>query len=80
VRQKADFIPCVRRRGKPAAVAETKHRATTVCHRINICRKLQGDPQTEKTIGDDEANQQMARPRRPIGYDGKCSNPGVQPY
>ena len=68
----ANFIECVRTRGKPAADAETGHRATTVCHLINICRKLgrklQWDPQGEKFIGDDEANQLVARPRRQ-GYE-----------
>ena len=43
-----------------------------VCHLINICRKLgrklKWDPQAEKLLGDDEANQQVARPRRQ-GYE-----------
>jgi len=68
----ANFIHCVRTREKPAADAETGHRATTVCYLINICRKLgrklQWNPQTEKFIGDDEANQLLARPRRQ-GYE-----------
>ena len=60
------------REKQPAADAETGHRATTVCHLINICRKLgrklQWDPQAEKFIGDDEANQLVTRPRRQ-GYE-----------
>lgn len=68
----ANFIQCVRTRAKPAADAETGHRATTVCHLINICRKvgrkLQWDPQIEKFIGDDEANKLLSRPRR-AGYE-----------
>jgi predicted dehydrogenase len=63
-----NFLECVRTRQKPAADAETGHRATSVCHLINICRqlgrKLQWDPRAEKFVGDDEANQLRARPRR----------------
>ena len=59
-------------REKPAADAETGHRATTVCHLVNICRKLgrklQWNPQTEKFVGDNEADQLIARPRRQ-GYE-----------
>jgi len=68
----ADFLECVRTRQKPAADAETGHRATTVCHLINICRKLgrklKWDPQAEKFVGDDEANGLVSRPRR-AGYE-----------
>jgi hypothetical protein len=68
----ANFIQCVRTRQQPAADAETGHRATTVCHLINICRKLgrklRWDPQKEKFTGDDEANKLVARPRRK-GYE-----------
>ena len=68
----ADFIQCVRTRQRPAADAETGHRATSVCHLINICRKLgrrlKWDPQAEKFVGDDEANQLIGRPRRQ-GYE-----------
>ena len=67
-----NFIQCIRTRNQPAADAETGHRATSVCHLINICRKLgrklQWDPQAEKFIGDDHANQLVARHRRP-GYE-----------
>jgi len=68
----ANFIRCVRSRDKTAADAETGHRATTVCHLINICRKLQRklrwDPKIERFTGDDEANKLIARPRRK-GYE-----------
>jgi len=68
----ADFIQCVRTRKRPAADAETGHRATSVCHLINICRKLgrrlKWDPQAEKFVGDEEANRLIARPRRE-GYE-----------
>jgi predicted dehydrogenase len=68
----ADFIDCVRTRKNPAADAETGHRATTICHLINICRKLgrklQWDPKIEKFINDDAANKLVSRPRRK-GYE-----------
>jgi len=68
----ANFLECVRTRQKPAADAETGHRATTVCHLVNICRKigrkLQWDPRAEQFVGDDGANQLVARPRRQ-GYE-----------
>ncbi len=68
----ANFIDCVRTRKKPAADAETGHRATTVCHLINICRKLdrklQWDPKAEKFVNDQAANKLISRPRRK-GYE-----------
>jgi len=68
----ANFIDCVRTRKQPAANAETGHRATTVCHLINITRKLgrtlKWDPKAEKFVGDDEANGLVSRPRRK-GYE-----------
>ncbi len=68
----ANFLECVRTRKKPAADAETGHRATTLCHLINICRKLgrqlQWDPKAERFVADEEANKLIARPRRK-GYE-----------
>lgn len=67
-----NFLDCVKSRQKPAADVETGHRATTVCHLINICRKLgrklHWDPKAEKFVGDDEANRLLSRPRRK-GYE-----------
>lgn len=66
-----NFIDCVRTCEKPAADAEVGHRATTVCHLINLCRKLgrtrRWDPKNEKFLGDD-ANKFIAPPRR-RGYE-----------
>ena len=63
----ANFLTCVRSRQKPAADVEIGHRSTTVCHLINICRKLgrklQWDPKAEQFAADDEANRLMSRPR-----------------
>ncbi len=65
-----NFFDCVRSRKKPAADAETGHRATTVCHLVNICRKLgrnlKWDPKAEKFVGDPEADKLIARPRRKV--------------
>jgi predicted dehydrogenase len=67
-----NFFACIRSRKRPNADAETGHRATTLCHLVNICRgvqrKLRWDPKKEKFIGDDEANQRLSRPRRQ-GYE-----------
>ena len=66
------FLACVKSRQQPAADAETGHRATTVCHLINLCRKLgrrlQWDPKAERFVGDEEANKFLTRPRRQ-GYE-----------
>jgi len=68
----ANFIDCVRTRQHPAANAETGHRATTLCHLVNICRELgrnlQWDPKTERFVDDKGANQLISRPRRK-GYE-----------
>jgi predicted dehydrogenase len=67
-----NFFDCCRSRKKPAANVEAAQRATTVCYLVNIVRdmgrKLKWDPKAEKFIGDDEANKQLSRPRRP-GYE-----------
>jgi predicted dehydrogenase len=67
-----NFFACIRSGQAPHAAAETGHRATTLCHLVNICRsvqrKLQWDPKTERFNGDDQANQLLARPRRK-GYE-----------
>ncbi len=67
-----NFFACIRSRKQPHADAETGHRATTLCHLVNICRavqrKLTWDPKKEKFAGDEEANRMLARPRRQ-GYE-----------
>ncbi|MFO0928337.1 MAG: Gfo/Idh/MocA family oxidoreductase [Gemmataceae bacterium] len=67
-----NFFECVRSRKQPTANVETGHRATTVCHLINICRqlgrKLKCDPVAEKFAGDEQANALLTRPRRK-GYE-----------
>ncbi len=67
-----NFFECMRSRKRPNADVEAGHRATTVCHLVNICRelgrKLKFDPKAEKFIGDDEADKLLSRPRRK-GYE-----------
>lgn len=67
-----NFFECLRTRKTPNACVETGHRATTVCHLVNIARalgrRLQWDPKAERFVGDDEANQFLSRPRRK-GYE-----------
>jgi predicted dehydrogenase len=67
-----NFFQCIRTRQKPNAEVETGHRATTLCHLINICRavqrKLRWDPVKEQFIGDEQANALLSRPRRK-GYE-----------
>jgi predicted dehydrogenase len=67
-----NFFQCLRTRQAPNADAETGHRATTLCHLVNICRtvqrKLKWDPKAEKFVGDAGANKLLSRPRRK-GYE-----------
>lgn len=67
-----NFFECMRSRKATYADAETGHRATTVCHLVNICRKvrrrLHWDPRAERFADDTEANALLSRPRR-AGYE-----------
>jgi len=65
----ANWIACIKSRALPVADVEIGHRSTTVCHLGNIARwtgrKLQWDPDQEQFVGDDAANQLVARTPRP---------------
>ena len=67
-----NFFQCIRSRKLPNAHVEAGQRATTLCHLVNICRKVQRklrwDPQAEQFVGDEEANKLLSRPRRK-GYE-----------
>lgn len=67
-----NFFDCMHTRRRPTADVEFGHRSTTVCHLVNICRrlgrKLQWDPKAEQFVGDEEADQMLSRPRRQ-GYE-----------
>jgi hypothetical protein len=67
-----NFFECIRKGQRTNADAETGHRATTLCHLVNICRvlkrRLRWDPAKEQFVGDEEANKLLFRPRR-RGYE-----------
>lgn len=69
-----NFADCVRARSTPISDVGSHHRHLTVCHAANIAirlgRKLTFDPATEKFVGDDQANQFLARPAR-AGFETK---------
>ena len=54
-----NFLDCIRSRKQPAAHVEAGHRASTLCHLVNITRdlgrKLRWDPKAERFIGDEQA-------------------------
>jgi predicted dehydrogenase len=67
-----NFFDCIRSRKLPNADVETGHRATSLCHLVNICRtvqrKLKWDPKAEKFESDAQPNQLLSRSRRK-GYE-----------
>ena len=67
-----NWLDCIRTRQKPVADVEIGHRSISVCHLVNITRRvgrrLQWDPAKEQFVGDDEANRLVDRPRRK-GYE-----------
>jgi len=69
-----NFLDCVRSRKVPICPAEVGHRSASQSHlgvlAIRLGRKLRWDPVNEKFIGDDEAQQHVARPMRaPYSYE-----------
>ena len=65
---KGNFLDCIKSRKRPICDVEIGHRSATVCHLSNLAvelgRPLQWDPQAERFIGDDEANDLLSRPYR----------------
>ncbi len=63
-----DWLDCIRTRQKPVADVEIGHRSISVCHLANITRgvnrPLSWDPDQERFVDDDQANQWLERPRR----------------
>jgi predicted dehydrogenase len=63
-----NFLDCVRTRNAPIAPAEAGHRTSSLCHLANIAlvlgRKLRWNPDTERFIGDPQADAMIARPMR----------------
>jgi predicted dehydrogenase len=67
------WLACIPTRKKPNADVEIGHRSVTVCHLVNLARrlnrKLTWDPKKELIVGDEEANTlAINRPRRK-GYE-----------
>ena len=67
-----DWLDAMRKRSTPLADVEIGHRSVSVCHLVNITRRLnrrlKWDPDTETFPGDAEANAFVDRPRRK-GYE-----------
>jgi predicted dehydrogenase len=69
-----NFFDCVRSRQQPVADVEIGHRSVSVCHlgviAIRLGRKLAWDASAERFVGDEPANQWLAREmRRPWTYE-----------
>lgn len=68
----ANFLDCIRSRRLPNADVEAAHRASTMCHLVNIARdlgrRLAWDPVNETFPCDEEAEARISRPRRK-GYE-----------
>jgi hypothetical protein len=64
----ANLVDCIKTRNRPNAYAEIGHRSATVCHLVNITKRLgrhlKWDPAAEHFVGDNEANALLDRPRR----------------
>ena len=63
-----NWVDCMRSREKPISDVETGHRSATVCHIGNIAiktgRPLRWDPDTERFVGDADANGMVERTYR----------------
>ena len=64
----SDFLACMKTRQQPICDVEIGCRSVTVCHLGNLAywnhRRLKWDPEKERFVGDDEANQWLDRPKR----------------
>ena len=67
-----NFFDCVGTRNLPVSDIESQHRSVSTCHLGNIAmrvgRPLKWDPQSEKCIGDEQANVHLSREQR-AGYE-----------
>jgi len=63
-----NFLECMRSRKDPVAPVEAGHRSNTICVLAHIAmklgRKLRWDPQAERFLDDDEANNWLDYPHR----------------
>jgi predicted dehydrogenase len=64
-----NWLDCIKSRGRPVCHPESAHRATTICHAVNIGlrlgRSLKWDPQAERFLDDAQANAMLVRAMRP---------------
>jgi predicted dehydrogenase len=64
----ADFLRCIKSRRTPAADVAIGHRSATVCHLGNLAvrlgRPLKWDPQSERFVGDPEADKWLTKEYR----------------
>ncbi len=63
-----NWLDCIKTRGRTVCHPESAHRATTICHAVNIGlrlgRSLKWDPQAERFVDDVEANAMLRRAMR----------------
>lgn len=63
-----NWLKCIQTRELPNAPVEVGHRTATVCHLVNLARRLgrrlQWEPRRETFEGDEEANRLLGRSRR----------------
>jgi len=63
-----DFLKCVKSRKDPYFPVDIGHRVSTICHLANIAlrlgRRLKWDPDAERFLNEDQANEMMSRPMR----------------
>ena len=63
-----NFLDCVKSRDEPIEPVEIGHRTATICHLGNIAlqrmKRLEWDPEGERFLNDEQANQMLSRPRR----------------
>jgi len=63
-----NWLDCIKSRGRTICHAESAHRATTICHAVNIGlrlgRSLKWDPRAECFAGDAQANAMLVRAMR----------------
>jgi predicted dehydrogenase len=63
-----DWLDGIKSRKQPICHPESAHRATVICHAVNIGlrlgRGLKLDPQTERFLDDDQANAMLVREQR----------------
>ncbi len=64
-----NWLDCIASRATPRAPVEVGLRTVSVCHLVNIARKLnrplEWNPEMEQFVGDEQANGLVNRPRRP---------------